>query len=127
MKRLHLSLVLPALFIVFFAVPPAHAQWSIPRYRPARPPLNAYLSLGHQDSGPLGAYLTYVLPELELRSTLRRQESAISRQGASIRYLGEEMGDAERASAGHPVTGTGSMYMNYSHYYPSWRRFDRRR
>jgi len=87
------------------------------RYRPARPTLSPWLGLGFQDPGPLGPYLSYVRPELELRETLRQQDARLRRQGTGLQGLQGEVSRLAEPAAVRP-TGTGSVFMNYSHFYP---------
>lgn len=87
------------------------------RYRPARPTFSPWLELGRRDPGPLGSYLSNVRPEIELRETLRAQESRIQLQGAGLRGLQSEVNRLGQPAAVRP-TGTGSVFRNYSHFYP---------
>jgi len=93
-------------------------------YMPARPVMSPYFGLFRRDGGPLGPYHTYVLPQARLRDTLATQAQGIYRAGAGIQYLSGEVARLDRASAGNPVTGTGSVFMNHSHYYAPTSLFD---
>ena len=93
-------------------------------FSPARPVTSPYFSFFRRDGGPLGPYHSYVLPQTRLRDTLSAQSRGIYQAGAGIRYLSGEVGRLDRASAENPVTGTGSVFMNHSHYYAPTTLFD---
>ena len=87
------------------------------RYRPARPTFSPWLGLGYEDPGPLGPYLSHVRPEIELRETLRGQDARLRLQGAGLQGLQSEVTRLGQPASVRP-TGTGSVFMNYSHFYP---------
>ncbi len=74
------------------------------------PPLSPWLSLYRHDAGPMDPYHSFVRPELELRESMRKQD-------ARIHSLGEEVTRYEE-TGGVPPTGSGSVFMSYSHFYP---------
>ena len=125
MKRPQIALMFLIACVVLAGVRPAHAQRSWP-YRPSRPTLSPWFGLYQYNPGPLSNYRQHVLPEIERRDTLRRQDLAIGRQSAGLRSLGQQMSRFERASSMRP-TGTGSVFMNYSHYYQFQGSYGRRR
>ena len=126
MNWLRLVLVFLAVSVVLTCVRPARAQGFGSRYRPSMPTLSPYFNLYRRDSGPLGNYHTFVRPQQQLRRELQQQSTSIQRQNASLRSLGQQVSRLERPSSVRP-TGTGSVFMNYSHYYPSGGSFQRRR
>lgn len=75
-----------------------------------------WLNLYRRDPGPLGPYLSNVRPEQRLRRTLYQQGASLQRQSAGLSTLGEQMTVFGRTGTLRP-TGTGSGFMNYSHYY----------
>jgi hypothetical protein len=90
---------------------PALAQ---PRYYPPNGPISPWMNLFQRQPGPLDNYHSYVRPELQLRNTLGQQNAALQQQSAGLRLLGESQ------QAGQiPATGTASVFMNFSHYYPT--------
>ena len=106
--------------VVAFLVGWGVACWSQPaeaqRYYGRRPTLSPYLHY-FRGPGPLGQYHSHVRPRVELRSTLAGQAGAIRQQQRSIGALQSEV---SRFGTTGPTraTGTGSGFMNYSHYYP---------
>ena len=125
MKRAQLVPVFLIAWVLLCSAPPAEAQRGSP-YGVPSPTFSPWLNLYRSDPGPLGTYHTYVRPEQELYGTLRRQDAGLQRQRASIRSLQEQTFQRERAGTVRP-TGTGSVFMNYSHYYPGMRSPGRRR
>ena len=94
---------------------PALAQ---AQYRPSRPTLSPWLNLYDREPGPLGNYLSRVRPQMQLRSTLHQYDARLRFQGSALASLGGEVaGLTERDSI--RATGTGSGFMDYSHYYPT--------
>jgi hypothetical protein len=84
-----------------------------------RPALSPYLYLNRRDPGPLGPYLSYVRPQQQLRSALSQQSRHLQQQQASIRSLRQQVTQIGETGSLRP-TGTGSVFMNYSHYYPGF-------
>jgi len=93
----------------------AQAQGIRPSYRPSSPTLSPWLQLYNRNTGPLDNYHSYVRPRQEVYRTFRQQESVIQRQGEGLRNLGQQVMSIRQ----EPIrsTGTGSTFMNYSHYY----------
>ncbi len=92
--------------------PSAYAQ---PRYYPNRGPISPWMNMWQRQPGPLDNYHTYVQPEFQLQRAMSQQNRALMQNAAGIQSLGEQMNRTE--SQVRP-TGTGSVFMNYSHYYP---------
>ena len=88
------------------------------RYSINRPTFSPYLHLFRTGSPLIGQYQSYVRPKQALRRTLAGQTAAIQRQQRSIRGLQSEVTRFGETGPTRP-TGTGSVFMNYSHYYPS--------
>ncbi len=101
--------------VLLCTVQSADAQYS-PAYRPT---LSPYLHYFRRDPGPLGTYFSYVRPRLELQRTLAVQTADLQRQQARIQTLQGEVSQIGQSGARMP-TGTGSVFMNYSHYYPTF-------
>jgi len=83
------------------------------------PTFSPYLQLFRSDPGPLGQYHSWVRPRQQLQRTLGRQSAAIRSQQRSVQNL---QGEVSRFGTTGPTraTGTGSTFMNYSHYYPGF-------
>ena len=62
-----------------------------------------------------------VRPQLQLRDAMRQQQYDINRQGMDIQSMRRSMSGVRQAAGMRP-TGSGSMFMNYSHYYNFSRR-----
>jgi len=83
----------------------------------SRPAISPYLNLYRTDSGVVDNYNAYVRPRLELHSLLERQQRILRRQSANIFSLQRNAwGPAGR---GEQAVGSASIFMNYSHYFPS--------
>jgi hypothetical protein len=128
MNLRHVALALLAGYMVFSSGSPANAQ------RPQRPqtPLPQYLARpSHRFSGfgprsPVGGYTHNFRPGSTYRPW--RSPAALATYGiirplkgferADVGSASGRVGPQRRATRARP-TGTGSTYMNYSHYYPS--------
>ena len=145
MKRLQLVLALSIASVIVSQVNMAYAQRSRSSirtmqrpsrapYYPTRPALSPWFDLYRRDAGPLGNYNSIVRPELRLQDTLNRQQQSIQRQNEGLgrqderlnwqrqrlQFQGVRIRVLEEATFGKsPVrpTGTGSTFMNYSHFY----------
>lgn len=117
MSRLHWSLVLVVVLAAAGGVSPVEAQ-SSKYYRPPRPTFSPWFNLFQKNTGPLDNYHSFVRPEQRLFKTLQNQGTAIEQQRTQMGTLGQQVTQLERPSTVRP-TGTGSTFMNYSHYYPS--------
>ena len=115
MSRLHWFLGLVVAFAVAGGVSPVEAQ-SSRYYRPPRPTFSPWFSLFQRNTGPLDNYHSFVRPEQRLFRTLQDQGMALEQQRTRVGALGQQMTQLERPSTVRP-TGTGSTFMNYSHYY----------
>lgn len=118
MKRSQAILTLVIASAALLTALPASAQGRRPYspYQPARPTISPWFNLYRQDGGALDNYHTFVRPEIQLRTTLRQQAYDINRQGRDIQAMRQNMSGVKRAMGIRP-TGSGSMFMNYSHYY----------
>ncbi len=116
MKRIPLVAALFVMGVVFFLPQSSLAQRA--RYGFSRPPMSDWLNLERRDTGLLDSYNANVRPQQQLRQTLNRQQAAIQRQNAGMRSLGQRLSAFERPQRVR-ATGTGSTFMNYSHYYSS--------
>ena len=114
MRWIQITLSVVSVGIVFFSAQPARAQYA---YVPLQTPsLSPWLNLGQYDLGPSSTYLRWVRPEKQLRETLYRQQLSIQRQNTAVRTLGTQIMQFQQEGSLRP-TGTGSGFMNYSHYY----------
>jgi hypothetical protein len=119
MGRLRLLLVATLVFAACSGEGVLFAQTGVTgSYQPPRPTLSPWLNLYQRNSGPLDNYHSFVRPELQLQGTLRQQNTAIQSQDQDLRKLSGQFSDIEQGKSVHP-TGTGSLYMEYSHFYDS--------
>ena len=117
MKRLSLVSALLIACAVLCEAQSAYAQRRPPRVRShSSPTLSPWLQLYRRDGGPLDNYHNFVRPEQQLRRTLDRHGTAIQRQKAGIRSLGNQVSTMQRGSSVRP-TGAHGTFMNYSHYF----------
>ena len=109
-------LFLLTLLLVVGAIwtPSAFAQT---RYGTVRGPISPWMDLFQRNPGPLDNYHSYVKPEIQLQRTITQQNNALMQNAAGIQVLGQQMENGQKESQVRP-TGTGSVYMDYSHYYP---------
>ena len=121
MKRSQVILTLVIAAAALLTALPASAQYPSGRrpyspFQPARPTISPWFNLYNQEGGALDNYHTFVRPEMRLRNTLRQQQYDINRQGMDIQSMRRNMSGVNRTLGMRP-TGSGSMFMNYSHYY----------
>ena len=116
MHVIHLGLV--ALVVTSGSLSWAQSPYS--GYRPGTPTISPWMNLFNRNTGPLDNYHTYVQPQLETQRTFRDQNALNQRQQAALGALGKQMTriEAEHEAPVSP-TGTGSTFMNLSHYYPN--------
>jgi hypothetical protein len=107
------SLTVAILSFALFAPSSSHAQVLAPGNRP---PLSPWFGLYQRNGGPLDNYHTFVQPRIQLDNTLQRHHAAIQRNSAGVASLGHDLSQFEEQ--GVRPTGTGSVFMDYSHYYP---------
>ena len=115
MNQLRIPLAFLITCIFLLSVQSARAQRRRPV--PRRPTISPWLNLSRTDPGPLGGYLSDVRPRQQLARSLQQQNARLQHQGSSIRSLGRRMSLAERPPESVRPTGTGGVFMNYSHYY----------
>jgi hypothetical protein len=84
----------------------------------ARPTFSPWFGLYQRNSGPLDNYHTFVQPQIRLENTLQRHQAAIQRNNEGVASLDRELSQFGEPGQVHP-TGTGSVFMDYSHYYPA--------
>jgi hypothetical protein len=90
-------------------------------YRPpAGPTITPYLDYFNAPVSPLlENYHTYVRPRAELRSNLNQLGATSYQQDYRLNQLGDNLLQTKPSKAA--PTGTGSTFMNYSHYYSGTR------
>ena len=107
--------------VIFSHGRPVAAQGVASGYRPTTPTFSPWLNLYQRggQGGPLDPYHQFVRPELDLRETLRQQGITNQRQGDEVSSLDQQVTqmEADRLATIRP-TGAGSVFMNYSHFYP---------
>ncbi len=120
------SVVLMAIVAAITGLP---ATASGQGYRPpAGPTITPFLDYFNAPISPLmDNYHTYVRPRAELRSNLSRLGTSVNQQNRRLDQLGQDFRQFNPSQAA--PTGTGSSFMNYSHYYSGIRQqahtFDR--
>lgn len=96
---------------------PASAQR---RYRsPSGPTITPYLDYFRRDNGVLrDPYNAWVRPRRIVRDEIYQQRQSLYTLGRGLRDVNRDVNQMQslRASGASP-TGTGSSFMNYSHYY----------
>jgi len=95
----------------------ARAQATDSLYRPT---LSPWFGLYQRNGGPIDNYHMFVRPQMDLQNTIQQQQNAIQRNAAGINSLGQDVTQMQEHGTMKP-TGTGSGFMNYSHYYPASR------
>jgi len=119
MSALRLLAAVAAAWVLAIAAQATLAQSPGPvRMEPFYPTLSPWLKLYATNTGPLDNYHTFVRPELQMREMVQRQSVTNARQAAGMWQLQGELDDLHKQKAVRP-TGTGSVFMNYSHYYDS--------
>ena len=103
-----------ALAVLLFAAS-SQAQVLAPGIRPT---LSPWFGLYQRNGGPLDNYHTFVQPRIELDNTLQRHQTAIQRNNAGVTSIGRELSHLAEQDQAHP-TGSNSVFMHYSHYYPA--------
>jgi hypothetical protein len=111
MKWSILTIVLMAQGAALSLILPASAQESR-----TRPTISPYFNLYRQDAAAVDNYNAFVRPEMELRSTMGRQQMTIMRQGTNINAIQQYM-SGRQGGISRTTTGA-SVFMDYSHYYP---------
>jgi hypothetical protein len=84
------------------------------RYVPRRPTFGDAFNYARDDVGLLTEYHTFVMPQRQLRNTLRQQEDMIRAQEGEIADLETRL---QESVAPITPTGKGGRYMSYSHFY----------
>jgi hypothetical protein len=97
------------------ALPSAAAQGL---YRPQTPTLSPWFGLYQKNTGPLDSYHYFVRPRMEAYDAYQQQNSAIEQQSAHLNSFGQELTQLQHEGPIRP-TGSASVYMNYTHYYPA--------
>ena len=115
MIRLRFTLLTLMLVVGAMGTPSAFAQ---SRYTPTRGPISPWMDMFQRHPGPLDNYHSYVKPEMQAQNQFNQQQNALAQNAAGVQVLGQQMADAKKESQVNP-TGTGSVFMDYSHYYPA--------
>jgi hypothetical protein len=87
-------------------------------YYPSRGPISPWMNMWINKPGPLGNYQSYVRPELQLQKTVAQQNGALMQNAQGLQLLGQQMENSQREFQVRP-TGTASVFMEFSHYYPA--------
>jgi hypothetical protein len=87
------------------------------RYYPTRGPISPWMNMWQRKPGPLDNYHTYVQPDLQLQRVISQQHNALTQNAAGLQSLDMQMQGQRDLRV--PPTGTGSTFMELSHYYPT--------
>ena len=85
----------------------------IPRYQPERPTVSPYLNLLRNDTGPLPSYHGLVRPLVNQAAVNQRSAQEARSLGLAVQSL--QSVNSTTVSG----TGTGSVFGNRSHFYPT--------
>jgi hypothetical protein len=102
-----------ALVIAGVCVPSLFAQMG---YYSENGTISPWMNMFQRHPGPLDNYHSFVQPQMQLQRTLALQGAALQRHRTEIQSLGQAMSESQH-EGGIPPTGTGSVFMDYSHYY----------
>jgi hypothetical protein len=91
----------------------ATAQWWTP---PAGPTITPHLDHFNRPFGVLDTYHTFIRPRAELRSRLIGLDAAVTQQERRLDQIDHNL--IQTGSSQTAPTGTGSSFMNHSHFYP---------
>jgi hypothetical protein len=96
----------------------ASPSWGQMGYNPPRGPISPWMNMFQRRVGPLDNYNSWVRPQIQLQDAMARQNFAIQQQAAGLEALGQQV--EVKPGAHQPIrpTGTGSVFMNFGHYYP---------
>lgn len=86
-----------------------------PYRSPAGPTLSPYLNYFRRDTGILDRHNALVAPTVQAQQTVQQLENRISEQRSQLTNLQSQLQEIRDPKAAR--TGTGSGFMNYSHYY----------
>jgi hypothetical protein len=75
-----------------------------------------WMNMFQRQPGPLDNYHSYVQPAMQLQKTVAQQNAALQQQNRNLQALNRQVWENDRDNS-IPVTGTGSVFMSYSHYY----------
>ena len=115
MNRIRVSVAILIGCVFLSSVGTARAQRQ--RSRPTRPAISDYFNLYRGEPGPLGPYHSDFRPRQQVRRNLQKQAFRLQQQNTQIRALDQRMSLSGGSRGVMRPTGTGSMFMNYSHYY----------
>jgi hypothetical protein len=87
-------------------------------YSPPRGPISPWMNMFQKRPGPLDNYNSYVRPSMELQRQVIQQNADSMQNAAGIQALGQQMQSAQKGAQVAP-TGVGSVFMDFSHYYPT--------
>lgn len=110
--------ILAAWLLGVLAIPALGQQPFIP-YQ-SRPAISPWFEMFRQDADPLPNYLQDVRPRQQLLEAMQQQRVNQSQLQSRVRGLSGQLESLQSAGAQVP-TGTGSTFMNHSHYYPNIR------
>ena len=111
MRFLHTGLLI---LTVLTSLPTIASAQDVPRYSPQRPTISPYLNLTRNGRGSLPNYYSLVRPQLNQQSFDRQAAATARSQALAIQSLKS----VPLTQVSGP-TGTGSVYQNYSHFYPA--------
>jgi hypothetical protein len=77
---------------------------------PAGPTLSPRLNFFRRDPGPVGRYLSFVRPGLQLERTLQQQQTSLTELSSDFRTTTSQQ-------PAIPPTGASSVFQNYQRYF----------
>ena len=97
------------------------------RYEPSSPTVSPYLNLLRRDSGGVPNYYSFIRPQQRQQTVNNRQRVVNQQIGRALQRQQDELlqfGDQMQTQI--TPTGSGSVFLNFSHYYFAPGRRDRR-
>ena len=116
MRRLAIALAF-SVSLAALAEPSPAATPSGKYYRPPTPTFSPWFDMFERNTGPLDNYHSFVRPTQRLYGTLQNQGTGLQRQDTGMRSLGRQVQQQQSRQPNVRPTGTGSTFMNLSHYY----------
>ncbi len=80
-------------------------------------PISPWMNMFQRHPGPLDNYHSFVQPNMQVQGALSQQNTALQQQRGELQSLVQNESTGQHGEAIAP-TGTGSVFMEYSHYYP---------
>ena len=116
MCKLALFLAVWCTGVLVWQASEAEAQVGVSRYEsPAGPTISPYLDYFRRDTGLLNRHHAFVRPQIEMQRSVRQLQQTSLQQQVQLGNLRGQLQTLRESTAA--PTGTGSRFMDYSHYY----------